>query len=642
MPIRFTCSHCSKSLTVRDELAGKRGRCPYCKQVVMVPASRATAPVRDPKKPDAESLALAALGVASGETVALHETAASPPKPIEHIKVTCSWCDHVFEVESTLAGKQTPCPECRRIIRVPAPQKSSPKDWRQMAHGPAAAAMSQPRLEGEWGTVTARSYVSAEALEEAEVLPVEREPLTLGQWALRISGVVSVVVLVYLGYRWYSAHRTSSLQNSLLTEAEAALGNSQFTPEQIALVHLSLVQYWQHAEPDGNRVRGVSRQARQHAAAAFQEIRKLIAQRDWSSLLAAQDLTVEYLAQCCTAGLLTDDIQKGIEQLQSFPNRDQLACQVIHRIKQKANGSDKQTAALRRFCRPLATTTSLASNKPVQDNRLNVRASPQDKVSSTVLVVATECATLGLYDIAKEILEPCDNSALQTIPASRQTGQTGGAAVLKLEGPSEVVRRLASSGTQHSFTQPREEIEYLARKGQLQDAWESYRNKLPVHSNQLERFAVFRVLAECALLHGSQETKENLLTESEKFIAELPHHLRGEAQILRVRLATAAGKEDIVKQIIEQPSQKEWRQALILAWVETLLRCRTEYLPPENLTMLSELPPRERTCLLHRLAWHNLRMDRNKTQRWFESLSGADRAIVAAVLLAGDSASLSR
>ncbi|MBW3598339.1 MAG: DUF4339 domain-containing protein [Planctomycetes bacterium] len=41
MPIQLTCENCKKSLNVRDELAGKRVKCPQCQTVVTVPAGEA-------------------------------------------------------------------------------------------------------------------------------------------------------------------------------------------------------------------------------------------------------------------------------------------------------------------------------------------------------------------------------------------------------------------------------------------------------------------------------------------------------------------------------------------------------------------------------------------------------------------------
>jgi hypothetical protein len=43
MPIAFTCEHCGKTLKVRDDLGGRRVKCPQCQNVVRVPAGEPTA-----------------------------------------------------------------------------------------------------------------------------------------------------------------------------------------------------------------------------------------------------------------------------------------------------------------------------------------------------------------------------------------------------------------------------------------------------------------------------------------------------------------------------------------------------------------------------------------------------------------------
>lgn len=37
MPIEFHCDHCGKKVRCENEAAGKRGRCPFCKQSVYIP-----------------------------------------------------------------------------------------------------------------------------------------------------------------------------------------------------------------------------------------------------------------------------------------------------------------------------------------------------------------------------------------------------------------------------------------------------------------------------------------------------------------------------------------------------------------------------------------------------------------------------
>lgn len=45
MAIRFECPHCGRSIKVPDEFAGKRGKCPHCKQVVIAPAPKEPEPL---------------------------------------------------------------------------------------------------------------------------------------------------------------------------------------------------------------------------------------------------------------------------------------------------------------------------------------------------------------------------------------------------------------------------------------------------------------------------------------------------------------------------------------------------------------------------------------------------------------------
>ena len=42
--MRFSCPHCRRTLNVKDELAGRKVRCPGCKNVLQVPAAAAAKP----------------------------------------------------------------------------------------------------------------------------------------------------------------------------------------------------------------------------------------------------------------------------------------------------------------------------------------------------------------------------------------------------------------------------------------------------------------------------------------------------------------------------------------------------------------------------------------------------------------------
>ena len=52
--IRFVCEHCGRRLSVADTHAGKRGKCPHCKQVVRVPARPEASPQTQVEAPVAE------------------------------------------------------------------------------------------------------------------------------------------------------------------------------------------------------------------------------------------------------------------------------------------------------------------------------------------------------------------------------------------------------------------------------------------------------------------------------------------------------------------------------------------------------------------------------------------------------------
>src|SRR5438046_1482817 len=189
MPIKFKCPHCHKPLSVKDHLGGKRAACPACKKVLTIPAPTAP-PV------DLEDFAASALA-----------DEPPPPEATEQptaIDSTCPFCDEALHLSIELAGKQAPCPACKRIIKVPLPVKQKPQDWRKVeTQGPLLARREdEPPPEGAWGTAARPGTVSEEALEEAGALPEEeREPLTLGQKIRR--GLLATGGLAVLVVGWF-------------------------------------------------------------------------------------------------------------------------------------------------------------------------------------------------------------------------------------------------------------------------------------------------------------------------------------------------------------------------------------------------------------------------------------------------------
>src|SRR5262249_59156343 len=128
MPIKFPCPHCKKTLSVKDHLAGKKATCPACKGAITIPSPSAQ-PAAAPA--DVDELAAAAFASEPAQKAA--------PEPT-FVEFTCYYCDEPVKVSAELAGKQTPCPSCRKIIKLPQLVKTEPKDWRKTdPRGPSGA-----------------------------------------------------------------------------------------------------------------------------------------------------------------------------------------------------------------------------------------------------------------------------------------------------------------------------------------------------------------------------------------------------------------------------------------------------------------------------------------------------------------------
>ena len=243
MAIRFLCGHCKKVVNVKDEFAGKRGKCPHCQKIVLVPVPSARPPASaekpaapaPPKKPpapttappppptDAEALAAAAL--------------ADEPKPEAAaptaIDFTCPMCDAQLHMPLSEAGKRTPCPECKRIIKVPEPEKRDPANWRQTAPNLPSGAKREVEAapEGAWGSANTAATVSREALQEAGAVPTKAAPVPLSRRVVRYTlwsaGGVAAFVLAVLGYLKWRDTRAEHGVETALAYAESDAGKAE-------------------------------------------------------------------------------------------------------------------------------------------------------------------------------------------------------------------------------------------------------------------------------------------------------------------------------------------------------------------------------------------------------------------------------
>lgn len=263
MPIKIKCPSCQKVLVVKEGMAGKRAACPACKHVLTVPAtSAAPAPASAAARP---APAVANPPRAAPPRPAQSKPPASPPPsadvenlaaslladepkpedagPAETIDLTCPMCDEPVKMSIALAGKQAPCPLCKRVIKVPVPQDPSKRNWRQQDAKPMAARRdTEPAPEGAWGSTTEKSIVSREALEEAEALPAyQRGPLTVRQWITR--GVIAATLLVVIiggtlfAMSWFANRKINKLADDATSYAA-----DKRTPDA-AVIHLGATRY---------------------------------------------------------------------------------------------------------------------------------------------------------------------------------------------------------------------------------------------------------------------------------------------------------------------------------------------------------------------------------------------------------------
>src|SRR5262249_13093257 len=144
---------------------------------------------------------------------------------------TCPYCDAALRFPVNLAGRNAPCSECKRVLKVPQLARTGPRDWRkpEAQTGPSGAKLSEAEVQAKqnWASQAGATNVSRQSLLEAGVIPIERERLTIGQWINRGAIAAAVVALLATGIVWYLGFRQGRLEERSLTLAEKAAAAAQ-------------------------------------------------------------------------------------------------------------------------------------------------------------------------------------------------------------------------------------------------------------------------------------------------------------------------------------------------------------------------------------------------------------------------------
>lgn len=151
------------------------------------------------------------------------------------IDFQCNWCDEAIQAPNTSAGKQMPCPHCKRIVKVPLPVQTTPLDWRAgpVKKGPSGAKREEEVLEDAWSTSKAE-HVDRLTLEEAGALPDKREPVPRSKKIMRVA--VALILLGGLaglgwwGYRSLVHGRGTDAMDVALLYADPKSGKPELDP----------------------------------------------------------------------------------------------------------------------------------------------------------------------------------------------------------------------------------------------------------------------------------------------------------------------------------------------------------------------------------------------------------------------------
>jgi hypothetical protein len=233
MTIKFKCPNpeCTKALSVKDELAGKKAACPKCKKILTIPRAQ----------PES-------LGMPANLEDFAHSALADPVEEKQEattIDFNCPMCDEPVSMAMEVAGKNSPCPHCRRIIKVPVPKTDKGGTWRDQGKNLPSGARrdTEAKPEGAWDAE--RTYADRAALIHAGVIPTKRKALTTQQKVVR--GLIAAAVLlsfVVAGVVVYLSW-SSNKEEKLVTRA-VEMSATQ-TKESGAIVNQAAGEYFLRA-----------------------------------------------------------------------------------------------------------------------------------------------------------------------------------------------------------------------------------------------------------------------------------------------------------------------------------------------------------------------------------------------------------
>jgi hypothetical protein len=593
--IKFSCPHCKKTLKVADHLAGKKGGCPNpsCKKIIQIPAQTVFTPSSSSSSSistvtDLEAMAAEALAEQKQQVVVATT-----------IDLACPYCDENVKFPADMGGKQAPCPSCRRIVRVPMPQRTGPRDWRKPDEQtlPSGAKRADATPEGAWGTESVKG-VSRAALVEAAVIKEEREPLSLTQWILYSTAAVVLLGGLTWGTFWWFGHSREKLEQSAVAIAENYLKDGKANPATQAELHRALGIY---AQADGKQR---LQQARLAAERIADPVERMGVVRELLNTHVDLHIDAEEMGAVLTLAA------PGVF-------REQVVREIARRSLAGGNDLEGRASRVKQAITQGVPAVSRKVSGTTKDGGSELDASEQN---ACLAILGQELARAGRTDLAQQL---ADTLRTQHRPKDLFPAQLN--ALLVMLNKAEIDAAKEQEGTQLASR-----AEGAARAGLLAKANDTL--QLPQFSTPtLLRMDTLLAIAETLLDKEQRPRAQELLSEAVTIMELFPDDTQWQRQ-RAVELSARAGQLDAAEQRASQLLTGPGLERARLA----ILRIRlTDQSAEANLVSAFAPTGSAYGVAIFELARIKAKADARDAMRWAESLDENAKPFAAAGVAVG-------
>lgn len=224
MPVAVQCPRCHQAVSISDQAAGKRVKCPHCQQPFLAPGIAPDAVEDDdwlqwddlgdfaaedelpppPRRATGASPASSGPAGPASRKNPTHAPAAAPAPgsappaatPVElaaEFRVRCRVCDSISHVKASQSGTTITCSDCHSPMKVPPPPKVRPRPVMNLDSAPTfglGKPVTERRRDDDPMRKSARELLAeAEREETSSSSYVHPDTPDMGQWFREVFGV---------------------------------------------------------------------------------------------------------------------------------------------------------------------------------------------------------------------------------------------------------------------------------------------------------------------------------------------------------------------------------------------------------------------------------------------------------------------